>query len=200
MKKMLPDFPKIKEKFREAINRYLQDVVQQEPLLSQFRQERHFEGNKMSSKTEKGELEESSYKEVSVEYSINREDVITKGPMAFIENIQKVAEDIKEQQAKLMLDKLKEVTDRTGQVVDGKGQPFSHQLFMEMLGRIQIDFDDQGNPYLPTVIVPAEMAAKLKDTLPEWEANPEYKKRFDQLIERKRKEWSDRESHRKLVD
>jgi len=197
---MLPDFPKIKGKFRQAINRYLQDVVRQQPLLAQFRQERHFEGNKMSSKTEERGLEESSYKEMSVEYSINREDVIMKGPMAFIENIQNVAEDIKKQQAKFMLDKLKELADRTGQVVDGKGQPFTHELFMEMLERIQIDFDDQGNPSLPTVFVPPEMAAKLKEKIPEWESNPEYERRFEELIERKRKEWNDRESHRKLVD
>lgn len=197
---MLPDFPRIKGKFREAINRYFQDVVRQEPLFSQFRHERHFEGDKMSSKTEDGELGESSYKEMFSEYSVDREDVITKGPMAFIENIETVAEDIRKQQAKLILDKLKEVTDRTGQVVDGKGQPLTHELFMEMLERIQIDFDDQGNPYLPTLIMAPEVAAKLKEKMPEWEADPEYTRRLEQLVERKRKEWNDRESHRELVD
>jgi len=197
---MLPDFPKIKGKFREAINRYLQDLVRQEPLLSQFRQERHFEGNKMSWKTVEGESKESSYEEISGELSVQREDVIAKGPVAFIENIQSIAEEMKRQQATFMLHKFKEVTDRTGQVVNGKGQPFTHELFMEALERIQIDFDEQGKPYLPTVFVPPEMAAKLKEKIPEWEANPEYTKRFEQLIERKRQEWNDRESHRKLVD
>jgi hypothetical protein len=84
--------------------------------------------------------------------------------------------------------------------VNGKGQPFTFELFLETLEKISIDFDDQGNPYLPTVVVSPELGAKLKSKLPEWEANPDYDKRFKELIERKRKEWNDRESHRKLVD
>jgi len=48
--------------------------------------------------------------------------------------------------------------------------------------------------------VSPNLGAKLKEKLPEWEANSEYKKRFEDLIERKRKEWNDRESNRKLVD
>ncbi len=197
---MLPDFPKIKERFVEATNRYLQNLIRQEPLLSQIREERHFEGNKMSSKTENGELDQSSYKEISGKFSIKREDIIDKGPMAFVENIQNIAEEIKKQKAKLMFDKLNEITDKTGNVVNGKGQPFTPDLFMEMLNKIWVDFDDQGNPYLPTIVVSPEMGAKLKEKLPEWEANPEYKKKFEELIKRKRKEWNDRESHRKLVD
>lgn len=199
---MLPDFPRIKEKFVEAINEYLESLIRQEPLLSQFRTERHFEGNRISSKTESGELYQSSYKKISAESSVKREDVIAKGHMAFIENIQNVAEEIKKQQAKLMFDTIKEVTDRTGNVVNGKGQPFTHELFMESLEKIDIDFDDQGKPCLSNyrVVVSPELWAQLKDKLPEWEANPEYKKKFEELIERKRKEWSDRESNRKLVD
>lgn len=197
---MLPDFPKIKGKFEEVINRYLQNLIRQEPLLSQIREERHFEGNKLSSKIENGESYQSSYKKISSKYSIKREDVIAKGPMAIIENIQNIAEEIKKQKAKLLFDKLNEVTDKTGNVVNGKGQPFTFELFIEILEKISIDFDDQGNPYMPMVVVSPEMGAKLKDKLPEWEANLVYKKRFDNLIERKRKEWNDRESHRKLVE
>jgi len=197
---MLPDFPKIKEKLKEAINRYLQNLVRQEPFLSQIRVEHHFEGNRMSSGTEDGELDQSEYKEISGEFSIKKEDIIAKGPMAFIENVYNTAEEIKKQKAKLVFEKLKEVTDKTGNVVNGKGQPFTFDLFIEMLEKIWIDFDDQGKPLLPTVVVSPELGAKLKEKLPEWESNPEYKERFEDLIERKRKEWNDRESNRKLVD
>ena len=197
---MLPDFPKIKEKLKKAINRYLQNLVRQEPFLSQIREERHFEGNRMTLKTQDGELDQSEYKEISGELSIKKEDIITKGPMAFIENVYNTAEEIKKQKAKLVFDKLKEVTDKTGNVVNGKGQPFTFDLFIESLEKIWIDFDDQGRPYLPTLVVSPNLGAKLKEKLPEWEANSEYKKRFEDLIEKKRKEWNDRESNRKLVD
>lgn len=197
---MLPDFPKLKGKIVETINRYLQDLVRQEPLLSQFREERVFEGNKMSSNTENGQSNQSSYKKLSASYSIKREDVITKGPTVFIENIKNVAEEIKKQQAELVFNKLSEVTNETGNVVDAKGKPFTFELFMELLEKIEIDFDDQGKPSMPMLVVSPELGIKLKDLLPKWKANPEYTKRFQEVIEKKRKQWSDRESNRKLVD
>lgn len=197
---MLPDFPKIKEKFKLAINKYLKNLVRQEPLLSQIREQRHFEGNKMTSKTEDGELDNTSYKEISGGYSIKREDVIAKGTMAYIENIQSVAEELKKQQAKLLFDKISEVTKKTGNIVNGKGQPFSFEIFIETMEKIQIDFDEMGKPYLPTLVVSPQLGDKLNEKLPEWESNPEYKKKLDEVIERKRQEWNDRESNRKLVD
>jgi hypothetical protein len=160
---MLPDFPKIKGEFVRVIDRYLQELVRQEPLLSQIQEERDFEGNKMSSKTEDGGVYKSAYKEISGQYSIKREDVIAKGPMAFMENIQSIAEKLKEQKAKDFFDKLREVVDETGNVVNGKEQSFTFELFMEGLEKIWIDFDDEGNPSLPTVVVSPELGMKLKD-------------------------------------
>lgn len=197
---MLPDFPNIKRKHREAVNEYLQAQVRQDPLLSEIREKRHFEGNRFSSIAVAGESTKSTYRKVSSQYSIRREDVIAKGTMAFIENIPNVAEEIKKQKAKLLFDRLNEVTAQTGNRVDAKGGPLTFELFMELLEKIVIEFDGHGNPILPTLIISPEMGAKLKHKLPEWDANPECKKRFDEIIERKRKEWNDRESDRKLVD
>ncbi len=197
---MLPDFPSIKRENREAVNRFLQAQLRQGPLLSEIGEKTHFEGNKISSIAATGESTESTYRKLSSQYSIKREDVIAKGTMAFIENIQNVAEEMKKQKARLLFDRLNEVTAQTGNRVDAKGGPFTFELFMELLGKIAIEFDDRGNPILPTLIISPEMGAKLKHKLPEWDANPEYKKRFDEIIERKRKEWNDRESDRKLVD
>lgn len=197
---MLPDFPKTKRKLGEAIDKYLQYLIRQDPLLSEIREERHFEGNRMSSITENGQLGQSAYEEISAGYSIRREDIIVKGPMAFVENIHSVAEKMKKQKAKLLFDKFKEVTDKTGNIVDAKGRPLTFKLLMQLLEKISIDFDDHGNPFLPTLVISPAMGAKLKHKLPEWEANPEYKKKLEELIARKREEWNDRESHRKLVD
>jgi hypothetical protein len=197
---MLSDFPKIKRKLQEGMTQYLQDLVRQDPLLSQIKHEHHFEGNRMSMKTENGVQESSGYKEISGGLQIKKEDIITKGPGAFIENIQKMAEEIQKKQVKFVLNDIKEITDKTGHVVNGKGQPFTFELFMELFKKIWIDFDDQGNPYFPTLVISPEMGVKIKDKLKEWESNPEYRKKFEELIEQKRKEWNDRESHRKLVD
>ena len=165
---MLPDFPNVKRKFRERVNEYLRALVRQDPLLSQIREQPYFEGNRMSSIDATGKSTESTYRTVSSQYSIRREDVIAKGPTAFIENIKNVAEEIKKQKAKLLFDRINEATEKTGNTVDGKGGPFTFELFMELLGKIVIEFDGRGNPILPTLVISPEIGAKLKHKLPEW--------------------------------
>lgn len=197
---MLPDFPKIKKKHVEAINKYLKDLIHQDPLFSEIREEHHFEGNRMSYKTVDGEPDETEYQAASSEFMVKREDVIAKGAMAYIENIKGLAEEMNRQKAKYFFDKMKEVTEKTGNIVDGKGQPMNFDLFLESIKKVWIEFDDGGNPILPTMVVSPELEAKLSKLLPEWEKNPEYKKAYEEVIELKRKEWNDRESHRKLVD
>jgi hypothetical protein len=107
---------------------------------------------------------------------------------------------MKKQQAQLFFTKIEEATEKTGNIVDGKGKPFSPEFFLEALDKILIEFDDQGQPYLPTMFVSPELGNRIKDKLPEWESDPNHKKQFDELINKKRAEWNDRESHRKLVD
>ena len=197
---MLPDFPKIKKKHVEAINKYLKELIQQDPLFSGIRVEHHFEGSRMSYKTVDGEPNETEYQAASSEFQVKREDVIAKGAMAYVENLRDAAEEMKRQKAGYLFEKLKEVTDKTGNIVNGKGQPFSFELFVESIKKIWIDFDEGGKPIMPTMVVSPELGEKLRVILPEWEKNPEYKKTIDDIIDKKRKEWNDRESHRKLVD
>lgn len=197
---MLPDYPKVKRKIEEDINTFLQNLAREDPLLMLIKEEQQFEGNRMSLRTESGKLDQSYYKEIGGEYKIKREDVIIKGPMAYIENIKKMAEDIKRQKAKLLFDEIKESVDKTGNIVNGKGQPFTFELLMQVLEKVWVDFNEKGNPIMPAIVVPPESGVKLKQKLTEWEANPKYKKRFDEIIEKKRKQWHDRESNRKLVD
>jgi len=197
---MLPDFPKIKKKHVEAINKYLKELIHQDPLFSGIRVEHHFEGSRMSYKTVDGEPNETEYQAASSEFQVKREDVIARGAMAYVENLRDAAEEMKRQKAGYFFKKMKEVTERTGNVVNGKGHPFSFELFVEMIKKIWIDFDEDGRPIMPTMVVSPELGEKLRVLLPEWEKNPEYKKTIDDIIDKKRKEWNDRESHRKLVD
>jgi len=68
-------------------------------------------------------------------------------------------------------------------------------LIMTMWESMDIDFDETGNPRLPTIVA----SSKIREQLEKQEITDEQKERFEQLIERKRFEWRDRESNRKLV-
>lgn len=197
---MLPDFPVIKLKLGEAINKYLQNRVRQDPLFSQIRQERHFEGSRMSSAIGGGEFEQTGYKKMQGDVSVKTKDIIEKGPLAFIEEMQKTIEEIQKQMSETLFDKMREITEKTGNIVNARGQEFSFDHFLELLEKMQIDFDEHGNPSMPTLVVSPELGVKLQHKIKEWKANEEYNKKYDNLIARKRKEWNDRESNRKLVD
>jgi hypothetical protein len=196
---MLPDFTKIKEKFGEEYNKYLQKLTKQDPLFTGIKEEYLFEGNRMSNRPETGHSE-SHYQKYSSELSVNTDEIIKKGPQAFFEKIQGIADEIKEEKAKFLFRTVKEVTEETGNIVDAKGKPIEFETFYEMLDKIWIDFDENSNPIFPSLIMHPEMFPSFQKKIVEWESKTEYKKKMEELIENKRNLWNDRESNRKLVD
>jgi hypothetical protein len=193
---MLPDFPKVKRKYIEAIDRYPRVLIQQDPLFLGIREEHHFEGNRMLYGTMDGDINQGDYKVAKSESVIKREDIISKGVEAYLEQIRNAAEEMKRQKAETMFSKIREVTDRTGNVVNAKGRPLDFELYLEVLKKMWIDFDEDGKAILPTLVVSPEQGDKLQTLMPEWLNNPKFK----ETMEMKRKEWNDRESNRKLVD
>jgi hypothetical protein len=160
----------------------------------------HFEGNRMASTSQDGFSEESEYAEISGGIEVKREEIISKGLSAFEGTLINAAEQIKKQKAELLLNKIKEISEKTGNVANGQGKPFSFELFLELLEKMQIDFDESGNPSIPTLVISPKQAAFLKEKMPEWERNEAYQKKYKEIIDKKRVEWNDRESNRKLVD
>lgn len=197
---MLPDFPKLKRRIHRAITRQMRAQIRQDPLLSRVRHKRHFEGNRWEAITEDGKRRETEYVRSSAPQTVNRADVLQKGIGAFLETVSPIAEEMQKQAVELMAKTLERVTAETGNVVDAGGKPITFDHYMEMYEKVWVDFDDAGNPYPHTLVAGPEVITKLQESMKEWESDPEKASRFHKLIERKREEWRDRESHRKLVD
>ena len=62
-----------------------------------------------------------------------------------------------------------------------------------------IDFDEKGNPILPTIVLHPDMMKRIEGKLAEWESDPELQARRKNILAKKKEEWRDRESNRKLV-
>jgi hypothetical protein len=197
---MLPDFPNLKRKFKEAMSFLLKMRIRSNPLFSRIKEEHFHEGDRWAIKQPDGTVDESYFTEISEKYVIEPKDVIEKGPSAIIQNQLKLAEKMTKKQHELFLRKMQSVTQKSGNVVDAQGRPFTPELFLELLEKVDIDFDDQGRPQLPALFVGPDLAARIKEKLPEWEANLAHKKAFEDLINKKKSQWDDRESNRKLVD
>jgi len=87
------------------------------------------------------------------------------------------------------------ICDATGNTVRTDGQPPNHDLILDMFDRMEFDFDEQGTPLMPTLVVHPTMAETLSKIPPPSE---EQKQRFRTIMERKTREFNDRRRTRKL--
>jgi hypothetical protein len=101
-------------------------------------------------------------------------------------------------QARMLFDLINRVTAETGNVVSGKGRP-AFEAIMDALGKIQIDFEGD-EPKWPTMVMGPGMAERLQKASQEWLSDPEKRRRWNALLQRKRRAYIARERSRKLVE
>ncbi len=197
---MFPDFPKIKLEIKKNFEEYLRKQSRSDPLIGSITQIFIHEGDKLIYYTVDGEKKETTFDIIQSKFTIKNDKIITEGSKALIPIANEIIGDLQNQLGNNILAKLEETTKETGNVVDGKGKEISPDLIFKALEKMQIDFDEEGNPYMPTMFVSPEMGKKIGDKLPEWKKDRTHKKKVDDLMIKKKEEWDDRESNRKLVD
>lgn len=197
---MLPDFPRIKQKIEKLFIQAIKEEIRKDPILQGIKEVPQFEGDTIVTGTTEGEVFESTYSRNNAKFAPSREEIIEKGYGAFSDLIPDIAERFIKQRWDLLRDGIELATARAGTNINAKGRGFSFDLFMEALGSMDWHFDSQGNFVPPQLVVGPKLYKQSQSQFEEWERNPEYKKRFEELRDRKRREWDDRESNRKLVD
>jgi len=157
------------------------------------------EGDIVSVKSGKGLPVESEVKEVGAGFMLRNEDIISKGMDAYYAKLDELSQSIKNQEEKIMLKAMEQAAERVQNVIDAKGE-FSFSTILDALEKMTVSFDSKGNPSGHNIIVSPSVYAKMQAKLPEFEKNQEYKERYKEIMDRKRKEWLDRENSRRLVD
>jgi hypothetical protein len=114
---------------------------------------------------------------------------------ALAEQVDRSADERLAQVMPHFFDVLHRTSDAAGTVVDAVGRPFSFELYLEALGRTELQFDRDGNAVLPSLIIHPTMAEQLRSQPP---ITPEQQRAMDDLIERKRAEFNARRRYREL--
>ena len=197
---MLPDYPSIKRKLQKNFLEAVEKEIQKDQLLANIKFHHVHEGDSLTYSSIDGYSESVAYKSTAAKFEITKEEIINKGPDAFFSKVDELAKEMVKQHSQSLLKKMGEVTERTGQVVESKSKPLSPQLILEGLEKVAIDFDELGNPIFPSLVLPPDKYEKYKNEIPKWYADPKFQKKLKELIEKKRREWIDRENRRKLVD
>lgn len=199
---MLPDFPKAKKKLTEMLlMRFRNRSKQHMGPFGQARVKAIHEGKgAWILKREDGSIDDRGrLKETGVDMTFEKdemeklsfEDVLKKFDQAADEMGKKISGD--------MYQSLNDILEETGNKIDGRGEPFSVDKFFEVFDKIFINFDENGEPQLPSIVAGPELVARIQSVLAEIYTDAKNKERYDQIIERKRQEWRDRENSRKLV-
>jgi len=87
-----------------------------------------------------------------------------------------------------------EITDAVGTSLNAEGKPFSFDLLNDMLEKLDIEFDEEGEPVLPTLVMHPMMAERIVNMNP----TPEQEKRHAEIMERKRAEYYAKKRTRRL--
>jgi hypothetical protein len=197
---MFPDFLKTKENLQKMLDQEMKKarLLHMGPLAN-VPESMIFEGDKTVVVREDGSIDEENLESTTVKLEVKFEEVEKMNHEMVLDKINRAAEEMASKMAKLFYERLTESAEEVGNVVSAGGEPFSIDLFFEMLEKIHVDFDEEGNPIQLMCPVNPKLLPSIAETISQAKADPANDRRFEAIIERKREEWRVRESNRKLV-
>lgn len=100
-----------------------------------------------------------------------------------------------EQLARQVLERIGAMADASGQTISAGGTPISHELILAAMEKIDIDFDDDGKPIMPAMVVHPKIGEAIRK-LPT--PTPEQNAAWEAMIERKRQAFLARRRTRRI--
>ncbi|HYK22557.1 MAG TPA: hypothetical protein VEV42_17575 [Pyrinomonadaceae bacterium] len=201
MKKMLPDFPKL----RIELNRKLRSDFEKQthiraPLVAEIKVVAQHEGKGGSYEAEDGQVKriEPQHVRVPVEAPVVSEPSFMYEEA--LKMIHKAAEEMARKQTKILFETVHAAVEEVGNSLDAEGQPISAELILKMWEKIHFDFDKLGKPKMPTLVFNPIQSERVKKELERIHTEPQLIKRRKEIMNVKLVDFYDRESRRKLVD
>jgi hypothetical protein len=197
---MLPDFPKLKtEVHRDVLSRIRRRADSADSVVSQIKRLSQHEGRDMRYDRIDAPPVEGGPEELGARFEVLVSEVPDLIGLKLDAKIEEIAQEIAKQEANMFFRRVGETCDEVGNTINANGQPLSAELMLKIFSNAQLNFGPDGRPTGQFVIHP-DMAPALKRADEELERDPELKRRFEDILRRKREEWATRESHRKLAD
>lgn len=196
---MQETIPELEEELENLVSKFVENATRaRAPAMGSISRHRIFEGKQSVIIRPDGEENETKFHAFSADSEIPSKTLLYSSLNEILECFIPVAEAMAKDHEKMFFETMDEVTKKTGNIVHGGGQPLSHEKILEVLEVIQIDFDSDGSPIMPTMIISPAMEPRLKELMNDPSAK-EFEAKQNAIIERKRLEWRDREANRTLV-
>ena len=196
---MLPDFPKQKKILAEFYLQVLQGSYASASVALQCPRMIIHEGRKDRIVREDGTEKETDFERIEAAMEIPLDEFSTLTPPKLVEEYKQLGQRMAIEQMKVFIKTLDQACDESGQKVDGGGRSFCIELWMEALEKMELSFKEDGELEVPFFLINPSMAEQLKAEVERLEHEPELKRRYEELVVRKRSQWRDREASRKLA-
>lgn len=196
---MLPDFPELKRKLWVLREARMQKLKREHNRsLSQATVFDVEEGHRVMGIDNEGSRSEVPIESHTSEITLTFEEFETLTQDEIEEKFNAAAQEIANQAERQMIAILDRAAESSGNVIKQTG-PFSHKAHLDALEKVDLSFDEMGNPDIPTIWCHPEMREKMLavSAVP---MSREEEQRRRSIIDKKREEWRDRENRRKLVD
>jgi hypothetical protein len=196
---MLPDFPKLKEELRKVLDRRMRsERARSAGPLGAASPTIVYEGFNTEIIRNDGSREKMAMHHHKVAVSFTNEELESLSLEEIYRRFDDAAQDMALQMGKTFFQVVDKTLEDVGNVMKYEGE-FSVDDLLAMWAKIEIDFDDDGQPQMPTLVCPAGQEARAEAVTQELQTE-ENQRRVAALMEKKKEEWRDREASRKLVD
>src|SRR5207302_5193392 len=101
-------------------------------------------------------------------------------------------------QKKMTFEEINKAVKSVGNEVSLSGPP-SAEGMLKLFEKLWIEFQDDGKHVPLTLVCSPEAQPQFQKAFQQLELDPQIRKRFEELMRRKKDEWRERESARKLV-
>lgn len=189
---MLPAFPKIRQKRIEANTAVMRQVAGRvSPISGQVKRHVQFEGAGNTIERHDDTVSTTNMGTVTVELSVPSDTPLVEfTPAKLYEYLVDMGKQIGEQEAKHLFAGLDKQLTEASQVVNAGGKPFSEDLILESLDKMQHDFTDDGQWFAPTIVMGGQTADVPGES---------FHRRLAELLSRKRDDFRRREADRVLA-
>lgn len=175
------------------LEKYFFSLSSQDPFLGRIGNQPDYHGGGFHYENE-GEHLVTSLSEIKIETNTTIDDIINYDIEKISENIYSLANQRLQQMFKIFITTMDQITNLTGNITNAQGKPFSLDMILDLLEKVDIGFDGEGNARLPQILVGPDLGDKMKNL----KMTESQEKRFAEIIEKKKKEFYDQKCYRRL--
>ena len=201
---MLPDFPKLRKEMSSHLMLKLHAMVQEkEPILADIRGITQHEGDIIAYDQLTGEgvrIVTEGFKEVQSAFVTRFEDVPGLVGERLDTKLAGIADDIARHLSESFRQTMDTTTREAGTAIDAGGAPFSKELYLQGMEKIEMNFDPKTRRPELVFWAGPKMVEAMQKAWEDWKQDREFMRKYKELLARKYEDWRDRESRRKLVD